>query len=52
MFNLAAGEGDSLNAFDVTAAVLVAGLGHIATAGSAQPPGIHLLPRRVWEAVL
>lgn len=52
MFNLTAGPGDSLNAFDVTAAVLVSGVGYIATEGARQSPGIHILPRKVWQEVL
>jgi adenosylhomocysteinase len=51
MANLTAGEGDSLNTFDVTLATMVAGLGHIVTRGAAAPPGIHLLPRDVWGPV-
>ena len=52
MFNLTAGEGDSLNAFDLTLAVLAAGIGFIAGPGSQAGPGVHILPRPVWEAVL
>lgn len=52
MFNLTAGWGDSLNAFDVTLAVMAAGIGHIAGAGAAAPPGVHVLPRPVWERVV
>jgi adenosylhomocysteinase len=52
MFNLVAGEGDSLNAFDLTLAVLAAGVGFIAGQGAEAAPGIHVLPRQVWEAVL
>jgi adenosylhomocysteinase len=51
MANLTAGEGDSLNTFDVTLATMVAGIGHIVTKGSDEPPGLHLLPREVWEPV-
>lgn len=51
MANLTAGEGDSLNTFDVTLATMVAGLGHIVTKGSEAPPGLHLLPRDVWGPV-
>jgi len=51
MANLVAGEGDSLNTFDVTLATMVAGIGHIVTKGSKAPPGLHLLPREVWEPV-
>jgi adenosylhomocysteinase len=49
MANLTAGEGDSLNAFDVTLAILARGLGYLVVPGSAEPPGIYLLPRPVWE---
>lgn len=52
MANLTGGEGDSLNAFDVTLAVMVAGIGHIVTAGAQAAPGVHMLPRKVWEGVL
>lgn len=49
MANLTAGHGDSLNAFDVTIAVMTAGIGYIAGAGEKQPPGVHILPRAVWR---
>lgn len=49
MANLTAGYGDSLNAFDVTLSLLVAGVGHIVGAGEQQPAGVHVLPRNVWE---
>jgi adenosylhomocysteinase len=52
MFNLTAGWGDSLNAFDITLAVMTAGIHYLVTAGSRQPPGVHLLPRSAWEPVL
>lgn len=52
MFNLTAGEGDSLNAFDVTLAVLISGIGYIVGQGANSPPGVHLLPRKVWEKVI
>ncbi len=52
MANLTAGQGDSLNAFDVTLAVLTAGIGHIVGAGAVAPAGVHVLPRTVWERVL
>jgi adenosylhomocysteinase len=52
MFNLTAGQGDSLNAFDVTMATLVSGIGHIVGRGAEQEPGVHLLPREVWEMVI
>jgi adenosylhomocysteinase len=44
MANLTAGQGDSLNAFDVTLAVLAAGIGYIGGSGVEQAPGLHLLP--------
>jgi adenosylhomocysteinase len=52
MFNLTAGQGDSLNAFDVTLATLVSAIGHIVGPGADWSPGIHLLPRQVWEKVI
>jgi adenosylhomocysteinase len=52
MANLTAGEGDSLNAFDLTLALMVAGIGYIVGAGADKPPGVYLLPREVWEKVL
>lgn len=51
MFNLTAGWGDSLNAFDVTLAVMVAGIGHIVGEGARREPGIYMLPRAAWEPV-
>ncbi|MGO1296147.1 MAG: adenosylhomocysteinase [Vibrio sp.] len=52
MFNLTAGYGDSLNAFDVTLAVMVAGIGHIVSSEAHHAPGVYLLPEQVWQAVL
>jgi adenosylhomocysteinase len=51
MANLTAGQGDSLNAFDVTLAAMVAGIGHIVGAGAGAAPGVHLLPRAAWLPV-
>jgi adenosylhomocysteinase len=48
MMNLTAGPGDSMNAFDVTLALMVSGIGHIVGAGEQAPPGVHILPREVW----
>lgn len=42
--NLAAGDGDSLNAFDITAAVLVDATAWAVRRGHAYPPGLHALP--------
>ncbi|KFK95507.1 MULTISPECIES: adenosylhomocysteinase [unclassified Serratia (in: enterobacteria)] len=52
MFNLTAGYGDSLNAFDVTLAVMAAGIGHIVGAGAQQPAGVYLLPQSAWQTAL
>jgi adenosylhomocysteinase len=52
MANLTAGFGDSLNAFDVTLAVMMAGIRHITHAGMREPPGLHILPRQAWEPFL
>jgi adenosylhomocysteinase len=52
MANLTAGEGDSLNAFDLTLAIMTAGIGHLAGAGAQAHPGLHPLPRAVWEPYL
>lgn len=48
MFNLTAGHGDSLNAFDITLAAMGAGLIHILSEGQKQTPGLHLLPKKAW----
>lgn len=48
MANLTAGQGDSLNAFDITAAVMVSGIGFIAQAGAQWQAGVYPLPRQVW----
>ncbi|VXC60164.1 adenosylhomocysteinase [Serratia oryzae] len=52
MFNLTAGYGDSLNAFDVTLAVMAAGIGHIVGVGAQQPAGVYLLPQSAWQPAL
>jgi adenosylhomocysteinase len=52
MVNLTAGEGDSLNAFDLTLAIMAAGIGHITGSGSGFPPGLYVLPKEVWEGIL
>lgn len=51
MANLAAGQGDSLNAFDVTLAALVAGVGFMVTKGATYRSGLHDLPREAWLPV-
>lgn len=52
MFNLTAGYGDSLNAFDVTLAVMASGIGHIVSQGEQAEKGVYLLPQEVWKKVL
>lgn len=52
MFNLTAGYGDSLNAFDVTLAVMASGIGHIVGEGERAENDVYLLPKSVWEKVL
>lgn len=49
MANLTAGEGDSLNSFDVTLAVMSEGIRHIVSEGEAASAGVHLLPKDVWS---
>ncbi len=47
MFNLAAGPGDPYDAFDLTSALLLAGLAHLLEHGHRYPPGLHPMPRQV-----
>lgn len=49
MANLTAGHGDSLNAFDLTLAIMVAGVGLIVDPDLDWPPGVHPLPREAWQ---
>ncbi len=51
MANLTAGHGDSLNAFDVTSAVMAAGVGFIATLDDGWANAVHPLPEAVWQRV-
>jgi adenosylhomocysteinase len=52
MANLAAGQGDALNTFDVTLATMLAGLRHIFSPQAlAMAPGIQPLPRQAWLGV-
>jgi len=52
MANLVAGQGDTLNAFDLTLATMLAGLRYIFTPEAQnQPPKLYPLPRQVWEPV-
>ena len=52
MLNLTAGFGDSLNAFDVTLAVMASGIRHIVTDGMRAPAKVYLLPQAVWQQAL
>jgi adenosylhomocysteinase len=49
MFNLTAGFGDSLNAFDVTLAIMAGGLHCLLTEADKLPAGLHLLPDNAWK---
>jgi adenosylhomocysteinase len=51
MANLTAGHGDSLNAFDVVLAILVAGVGFLIQHGEGHAPGLYLLPEHAWMPV-
>jgi len=52
MANLTAGQGDSLNSFDITMATLAAGLRFLfSREAGGFPPGLHPLPRNAWEHV-
>lgn len=52
MFNLTAGYGDSINAFDISLALMTAGVGHMLHSGQSFDAGMHLLPNEAWEPVL
>ncbi|MPZ89998.1 MAG: adenosylhomocysteinase, partial [Nitriliruptorales bacterium] len=47
--DLAAGHGESLNAFDLTQGIMVAGIGLIVSPELDWPPGVHGLPDHVWR---
>jgi adenosylhomocysteinase len=52
MANLTAGQGDTLNSFDVTMAVMLAGLRFVLSGEArAHAPGLYPLPRAAWEEV-
>ena len=52
MANLTAGQGDTLNSFDITMAAMLAGLRYLfSEEASWCPPGLHPLPRSAWEGV-
>lgn len=52
MANLTAGEGDSINSFDLTLAVLTAAIIFVSCEGTEYPPGLHPLPPSVWRPVV
>jgi len=52
MANLTAGYGDSINAFDLTLAIMIAAIGHAVTAADDYRPRVHLLPTTVWQAII
>jgi adenosylhomocysteinase len=52
MANLTAGQGDTLNSFDITMAAMLAGLRYTFSSEAAGcAPGLHPLPRAAWEEV-
>lgn len=52
MANLAAGQRDTLNSFDITMATMLAGLRYVLSADArAHAPGLHPLPRSAWKEV-
>jgi adenosylhomocysteinase len=52
MANLTAGQGDTLNSFDITMAAMLAGVRFtLSDQARAHPPGLHPLPRSAWEDV-
>ncbi len=52
MANLTAGQGDSLNSFDITMATLATGVRFLVSREAGRfPAGLHALPRSAWEHV-
>jgi adenosylhomocysteinase len=52
MFNLTAGYGDSLNVFDVSLALMAAGVKHMFEQSDQFESGMHLLPDQAWKPFL
>lgn len=52
MANLAAGNGDSLNAFQVPLAIMVGAVRYMVGPGAASEPGVHPLPPSAYESLL
>ncbi|MDR5683872.1 MAG: adenosylhomocysteinase [Armatimonadota bacterium] len=51
MFNLAAGPGDPYDAFDVTSALMLEGIGYMLDHHAEHPPGVQLMPTVVERSV-
>lgn len=51
MFNLAAGPGDPYDAFDLTSALMLAGIAYMLDHHADHPPGVHLMPPEVERRV-
>ncbi len=52
MANLTAGQGDTLNSFDITMATMLAGLRYVLSADArGHAPGLHAIPRSAWDGV-
>lgn len=49
MFNLTAGFGDSLNAFDVTLGIMAGGLRYLMASATNLPAGMQVLPDTAWK---
>ena len=49
MFNLTAGFGDSLNAFDVTLAIMAGGINYLFTHVDTLSSGLQMLPDEAWK---
>lgn len=52
MFNLTAGYGDSLNTFDVSLALMAAGVKHMFEQSDQFENGMHMLPEQAWKPFL
>jgi len=51
MFNLAAGPGDPYDAFDLTSALMLAGISYMLDHHADHPPGVHPMPPSVERHV-
>ncbi|MFF7282269.1 NAD(P)-dependent oxidoreductase [Streptomyces griseorubiginosus] len=48
LVNLAAGDGDSLNSFDLTSALMLCAVGWASSGAAGHAPGVHPLPPEAW----